>query len=148
MFGNGLHGESYGAEVSADVRATPWWRWTAHYVYVRIQLSRQPGSVDGSQERRNEELSPRHQIHLQSSIDLAGDWSLDGLARYVSALPAGPVPAYATADVRVATQITPRLELAIVGQNLTRPRHVEWPSAAGTNVQIQRSGYIKLTYRP
>ena len=116
MFGNGLHGESYGAEVSADVRATPWWRWTAHYAYVRIQLSKQAGSVDGSQERRNEGLSPRHQIHLQSSVDLAGGWSLDGLARYVSALPAGPVPAYATADVRVATQITPRLELAIVGR--------------------------------
>jgi iron complex outermembrane receptor protein len=148
LFGNGLHGSSYGAEVSADVRTTPGWRWTAHYAYVRIQLSRQAGSLDGSQERRNEGLSPRHQIHLQSSIDLPGDWSLDGRARYVAALPAGPVAAYATADARVAKYITPGLELAIVGQDLVRPRHVEWPRAAGSNVDIQRSGYIKLTWRP
>jgi iron complex outermembrane receptor protein len=145
-FANGLHGASYGAEVSADVRATAWWRWTAHYALGRIELSRQAGSLDGSQERRNEGLSPRHQLHVQSSIDLQGGWSLDGLARYISALPAGPVPAYATVDVRVARRITPRLELAVVGQNLTRSHHLEWPSGAGANIEMQRSGYIKATW--
>jgi iron complex outermembrane receptor protein len=147
LFGNGLAGSSHGVELSADVRVTPSWRWTAHYSYLRIQLSRQPGSLDGSQERRNEGLSPRHQLHVQSSVELPGEWSIDGRVRHVSALPAGPIPSYTTADVHVARQLTPRLELAIVGQDLAHARQVEWPSGSGANVGTQRSGYIKLTWR-
>ena len=145
-FGNGLHGSSYGTEISTDVRATDWWRWTANYSYVRIQLSRKPGSLDASQERRNEGLSPRHQLQLQSSVDLPGGWSLDALARHVSELPAGPVPAYTTADVRLSWQVTPQLELAVSGQDLADDRHVEWPSAGG-NIGIRRSVFAGLTWR-
>jgi iron complex outermembrane receptor protein len=145
-FGNGLEGDSYGAEVSADVRPSRWWRWTASYSYVRIQLSKQPGSQDGSQERRNEGLSPRHQLQAQTSFDLPGHWSLDGLARYVSDLPAGPIPSYATVDARLAWQVTPRLELALVGQDLAQAEHVEWTSSGG-NIGIQRSAYVKITWR-
>jgi iron complex outermembrane receptor protein len=145
-FGNGLHGSSYGTEISTDVRATDWWRWTANYSYVRIQLSRKPGSLDASQERRNEGLSPRHQLQLRSSVDLPGGWSLDALARHVSELPAGPVPAYTTADVRLSWQVTPQLELAVNGQDLADDRHVEWPSAGG-NIGIRRSVFAGLTWR-
>jgi hypothetical protein len=59
------------------------------------------GSADRWQERRNEGLSPRHQVQFQSSIDLLHGVSLDAFARYISELPAGPVPAYATADLRL-----------------------------------------------
>src|SRR5262249_35672680 len=69
-FGNGRDGNSYGAEISADFRAAAWWRWTVNYSYLQIQLSRQPGSVDASQERRDEGLSPNHQVQLQTSFDL------------------------------------------------------------------------------
>jgi iron complex outermembrane receptor protein len=145
-FGNGLEGDSYGAEISADIRPASWWRWTTNYSYVRIQLSKQAGSRDGSQERRNEGLSPRHQIQVQTSFDLPGQWSLDGQARYVSELPAGPLPSYGTVDARLAWQVTPRLELAVVGQDLAQAQHVEWPSSGG-NIGIQRSAYIKITWR-
>jgi iron complex outermembrane receptor protein len=145
-FGNGLEGDSYGAEASADIRPAPWWRWTTNYSYVRIQLSEQPGSLDGSQERRNEGFSPRHQLQVQTSFDLPGAWSLDGLARYVSDLPAGPVPGYGTFDARLAWQVTPRLELALVGQDLAQAHHVEWPSGGG-NIGLQRNAYVKVTWR-
>jgi len=145
-FGNGLEGDSYGAELSADVRPKPWWRVTGNYSYVRIRMNRKPDSRDGSQVRRNEGLSPRHQIQAQTSFDLPGEWSLDGLARYVSELPAGPIASYATADLRLAWQVTPRLELAFVAQDLAQPSHVEWTSGGG-NVGIQRSGYLKVTWR-
>ena len=146
LLGNGLEGDSLGAEVSADLRPSPWWRWTAHYSYVRIQLSKQPGSRDGTQEQLNEGLSPRHQFQTQMSFDLDGGWSLDGLGRYVSALPAGPVSSYATVDARLAWQATPRLELAFVGQDLAQAQHVEWTSR-GRDIGIRRSAYIKVTWR-
>ncbi|RPH60664.1 MAG: TonB-dependent receptor, partial [Acidobacteria bacterium] len=147
-FANGLHGNSYGAEVTSDVRPTTWWRWTANYSYLRIQLSKQPGSLDGSQERRNEGLSPRHQVEVRSSIDLPRRWSFDAFFRYVSELPAGPVPGYGTTNVRVAWQATPRVEVAVVGQDLNEAHHLEWPSGSGGNVEIQRSGYVSVTWRP
>jgi iron complex outermembrane receptor protein len=147
VIGNGLEGHSYGAELSADVRPAPWWRWTSHYSLLRIQLSKQPGSVDASQERRNEGLSPRHQLQLQSSWDLPGLWSVDALARHVSALTAGPVPSYTTADLRLAYQATSELEVALVSQNLLQGRHLEWAGAAGNSVEIRRSAYIKVTWR-
>jgi iron complex outermembrane receptor protein len=146
-FANGLDGESYGAEISADVRATPWWRWMANYSYVRIQLSKKPDSRDGPQERRNEGQSPRHQVQLQSSIDLPGAWSLDAFVRHISKLPAAAVDAYTTADLRLGWQVTPNIELAVVGQDLGQRHHVEWPSGSGANVGIRRSGYISLTFR-
>ncbi len=145
-FANGLRGDSYGSEVSLDVRPAAWWRWTANYSYVRIQLSRQPGSHDGSQERHNERASPRHQVQVQSSLDLPGRLSIDALARYVSDLRDGPVPSYATADLRVAWQLSPKVELAVVGQNLLQPKHVEWPTVGG-NVALERGGYVRVTVR-
>ena len=146
-FANGLAGSSYGGEITSDIRPVSWWRWTANYSYLRILMERQPGSVDGSQERRNEGLSPRHQLQVESSIDLPRRWSLDAFARYVSELPAGPVPSYFTTSLVLSWAVTPQFELAIVGQELNQPRHLEWFTGAGTNVEIQRSVRVNVTWR-
>ncbi len=146
-FGNGLDRRSYGTGITSDVRPLPWWRWTANYSYLRIQLSKQPGSLDGSQERRNEGLSPRHQVQIQSSIDIGPRWSFDAFVRYISELPFTPIPSYWTSNVRVGWQITPQLDIAAVGQDLNQAHHVEWPGGSGVNVEIERSAYVKITWR-
>jgi iron complex outermembrane receptor protein len=147
-FANGLHGNTHGIELAADVRPTAWWRWTANYSFLRVQMTRDPGSADVSQERRYEGLGPRHQLQLQSSLDVPGGVSVDWLLRYASALPAGPVPAYATSNVRVSWQATPQLEIAVSGRDLHDPQHLEWPGSAGANVQVQRSVQLAFTWRP
>jgi iron complex outermembrane receptor protein len=147
MFRNGLHGNSHGVEVTGDFRPVPWWRWTANYSWLRVQMTRDPGSADISQERRYEGLSPQHQVQVQSSVDLPRRVMVDWFFRYASELPAGPVPAYATSTVRAAWQPHPRLELAIVGQNLHEARHREWPTSAGNDIQIQRSAHISVVWR-
>ena len=43
---NGLEGESYGAELTADYRVTDWWRLRAGYTELRIELRPKPGSTD------------------------------------------------------------------------------------------------------
>jgi iron complex outermembrane receptor protein len=111
-------------------------------------MTRDPGSADVSQERRNEGLSPRHQVHVHSSIDLPRGISLDWLLRYASELPAGPVPAYATSTVRLAWQPVRALELALVGRNLHEPRHLEFPAGSGANVEIRRAVHVHMTWRP
>ncbi len=147
LFGNGLHGNTHGLEITGDVRPVPWLRWTANYSFLRAQMTRNPGGADVSQERRYEGLSPRHQIQVVSALDLPRRVSFDWAFRYVSKLPAGPVPSYATSSIRASWQPHSQLEVAVVGQNLHEPRHLEWPTGAGANVQIGRSAHVSVVWR-
>jgi iron complex outermembrane receptor protein len=145
-FLNGLHGNSHGVELTSEVRPTSWWRSAANYSLVRIQLTRDAASRDVSQERRNEGLSPRHQFQLSSSIDLPRRVTFDWQLRAVSELRAGPVPAYSTSDVRVAWQSSAGVELAVLGQNLHQPHHVEWRDGAAAT-ELQRAAIVTVTLR-
>jgi len=145
-FANGLHGSSYGLELTTDVRPTDWWRWTANYSLLRVEMTRNEGGADVSQEGRYENLVPRHQVHVQSSIDVARDWQLDWVFRFVSELRQGPVPSYATSDIRVGWRMSDEMELSVVGRNLHEARHVEWPGD-GDAVAIERSALVGLTWR-
>jgi iron complex outermembrane receptor protein len=146
-FANGLHGSSYGTELTADVRPAAWWRVTASYSHLQIEMTRDPGSRDVSQERRYEGLSPAHMGHVQVSVDLPEGWSVDWLLRGASRLRAGQVPGYATSDVRVGWRVSRHLELGVVGQNLHEARHREWASD-GPGIEIERNVHVLLTWRP
>jgi iron complex outermembrane receptor protein len=145
-FRNGLHGNSHGVEVTGEVRPAPWWRSAANYSLVRIQLTRDPASLDVSQERRNERLTPVHQFQLSSSFDLPHRFTVDWQLRAISELREGPVPAYSTSDVRIAWQSSAGLELALLGQNLHQPHHLEWRDGA-TATELRRSVVVTLTLR-
>jgi iron complex outermembrane receptor protein len=146
-FANGLHGSSYGGELTADARPAPWWRLTANYSYLNVQMTRNPGGKDVSQERRYEGLIPHHTTQLGSSFDVSKAWSIDWLFRYVSALPAGPVPGYNASTLRLGWAVTPKLELSIVGQDLFASHHLEWPAPADGPLEIQRSIYARVVWR-
>jgi iron complex outermembrane receptor protein len=143
-FGNGLTGESYGGELTADLRITPWWRLRANYSYLHIDVNRKPGSADVSQVARNEGLSPRRQAQVQSSFDLSSRWSIDWMLRSQSELRAGPVPGYTTSNVRVGWRIRPDLELAVIGRDLHADHHLEWAGSPG--VEIRRSVYVQAVF--
>ena len=141
-FGNGLHGHSQGGEVTGDFRPVPWWRLTANYSYLDVSMTKDPGGNDVSQERTYEARIPHHQVQAGASVDISR-WSADWMFRYVSALPAGPVPAYTASDVRVGWRLNPHVELSVVGQDLFHGHHLEWP-----NIGIERSVYARITWRP
>ena len=145
-FSNGVHGWSHGAEATADVRARSWWRITANYSYLTVDAAKDPGGLDVSQVRNYEGTVAHHQLQLTSSVDLRRGWSLDGAVRHVSALAVGPIPAYTTANVRVARQLGNGLEISLVGQDLLQRRHIEWPSSGGA-IAIERSAYVRLSWR-
>jgi iron complex outermembrane receptor protein len=144
-FGNGIHGNSHGAEITADARLAPWWRTTGSYSYVDVEATKDAGSRDASQERRYEKLIPHHQFEAQTSLDVPGGLSLDWMFRRVSKVEEGPIPAYATSDVRLAWEVRRGVEIAVVGRNLHQPHHPEWPSGSGAPVEIERSVYAQLT---
>ncbi len=140
---NGLHGNSYGLELTADVRLTERWRWTGFYSFLSVRLTPDHLGSDASQERLGEGNSPRHQSGFKSSMDLPAKLELDAMFRYVSSLPAPAIPPYTTVDLRLAWRPKAPLELSIVGRNLFDPQHPEFSGG----VEIQRHVRGQMTWR-
>ena len=143
---NGLFGQAIGGEIAPTWAPRDWWRLKGSYAFLRINLTNKPGSVDGSSATSIEGSSPRHQVVVQSLLDLPGNLNLDSTYRYVSALPTLAVPAYSTADVRFGWRVAGQLDFSLVGQNLLQPHHAESAGNPGPLVGIKRSVYAKLTW--
>jgi iron complex outermembrane receptor protein len=55
---------------------------------------------------------------------------------------------YFTLDIRLEWQITPKIEVSLVGQNLLEKSHVEYVQEAfGLPTEVERSFYGKLTHQ-
>jgi len=143
FIGNGLEGESYGVELTADYHVTDSWRLQAGYTRLLIDLRPQPGSTatGGSAESHD----AGHQFLLRSSLDLPWDLEFDVTLRHVGQISNQNVPSYRELDVRVAWHPTPQLEFSIVGQNLLHDHHAEFGTAASRH-EIQRGVYAKVTW--
>jgi iron complex outermembrane receptor protein len=93
--------------------------------------------------------SPRHNVSLQSRIDLPGRVEFDQMYRYVSALPHQAIDGYHSLDLRAARRLGAGLEISLVGKDLLEPRHAELEHSHDPRVvvQIRRSAYVQLTWR-
>lgn len=141
-FGNKLHGHTYGGELSVTVSPAESWRLTAGYSLLRAEI-RGPAGTDPEAIERG---SPRNQATLRSSHELTKRLSVDAQLRYVDAIRF--VPAYITADLRIACRVNDRLELSLVGQNLLDDRHPEQgPAFFAVAAEVPRSFYGKLVWR-
>ncbi|MGH8562809.1 MAG: TonB-dependent receptor domain-containing protein [Gammaproteobacteria bacterium] len=147
---NGLEGESYGAELTADYRVTDWWRLRAGYTELRIDLRPKPDSTDTTQ-GSNESNDSKHYFSLRSLLDLPGRWELDAAFRYVSRIDNQQVPAYGELDVRLGWRPSPELEFSMVGQNLLHDEHAEFGALTTlgeiTRREIERGVFAKLLWR-
>jgi iron complex outermembrane receptor protein len=129
VFENGLHGDGYGAEVALTLVPVPWWRVTASYSYLRLQLEADGNVPNGAaQAQAQDNASPQNQVNVLSAIDAPWGIRLDSVWRYVDSITVNGanVPSYVTFDVRAARHITDQLELSLVGQNLWQPEHREF----------------------
>ena len=147
FFGNGLLGNTAGFEIAPEWAATSTWRMRGSYSYLHMDLSTKTGSLDPSTVTSTEGSSPRHQVMIQSFLDLPKRLEFDQTLRYVSDLPAQQVPAYTTADVRFSWHATGSLDLSVVGQNLLQPHHAEFGGDPGGLVGIKRTVYAKITWQ-
>ena len=136
VIGNGLNGESYGAELSAGYQLTNKWRVRAGYTEMRIHIWKAPTSTDASG-GAVESQSPDRQFSLSSSTDLPANLRIDGVFRYVGAIANQQLPAYAELDTRLTWSPTAQLDLSLVGQNLLHRRHAEFGSPT-TRREIER----------
>ena len=75
---------------------------------------------------------PSDQWLLRAQFDLPHRTELDFMVRHVGALPAPAVPKYTALDARVGWQVSPQLELSLIGRNLLGGRHVEFDPATAS----------------
>lgn len=144
--GNQSQGQVYGTEIAATWNATDFWRLRPSYSFLSLQLHRDPGVGDASDEA-DEGNSPTHQASLQSSVDFPHSVQWDTIVRYVDRLKYSGIPAYTSLDMRVAWRPKPWMEWSIVGQNLLDDRHPEYrPTVFRTqSSEVPRTVFGKLT---
>jgi iron complex outermembrane receptor protein len=147
LFRNGLFGSTSGFEIAPDWTPTSWWRLRGSYSYLHMDLNKEAASQDVSTVNSTQGSSPHHQVMIRSSVELPKKLEFDQTFRYVSALPAQLVEAYATADVRFSWRATRSLDFSVVGQNLFQPHHAEFGGDPGALVGIVRSAYAKITWQ-
>jgi iron complex outermembrane recepter protein len=138
---NDTKGTSWGGELSTVWQAQSSWRLRLGYSYLNLDLT-------GSDAAGVEGWSPRHQLFLQSLLQVTEAIELDATLRWVDELSGPAIPSYVTADVRVGWRPNDRLELSIVGQNLFDSPHQEFESQAirYQAALISRSVFGKLTW--
>ena len=146
QFANGLYGYTKGIEIAPEYRPASYWRLRGSYSFLHMNVGRSPGSHDIGTAPGIVGGSPQHEASLESSFDIGKKIQIDLDWRYVDALPAMSVPAYSTADARIAWKFSRELELSFVGRNLTRPYHFEDGGDPGPLVGIRRSAFAKIAW--
>jgi iron complex outermembrane receptor protein len=152
VFQNNLEGHTYGVELSADYQLFDWWRWHAGYDLLKENIHVKPGETDIN-DALNETSDPQHQFQVRSSMDIGRHVQFDTGLRWVDTLRnnngavQGTVPSYFEMDARLAWEVTKRLEISVVGQNLLHDHHPEFGFPTTAREEIARTVYGKVTWR-
>lgn len=144
---NGQEGDAYGIELSSEWKVTDWWKIKTAYTYTQLTIADDPGIDATGFQTLLEDAVPRHNIYVRSSFDLSHGYELDATARYSDQFQGGEVPSNTEVDINLEKTIN-QWQIAIVGENLLKPHHLE--SAIGTIspvTQVPRSAYVKVTYK-
>jgi iron complex outermembrane receptor protein len=143
-------GHSQGFEALINLQPVSFWQLTASYSNIYLHLD--PHGQDVNRGRFIAGSTPRHQLGLQSRLDLSHSLQLDVTARYESRIEQIPaivdgsgLHGYTEADLRLGWRLNERMEFSLLGQNLLHARHIEF----GTQEQrgeIQRSVFAKFAW--
>lgn len=148
---NAMDVDSYGLEISADYATfNNLWRWHLAYTFMGMdEDSRRHADI--ARLLQYQHTQPHHTISLRSSIDLRDDLELDVWLRHAGSVnPTGkPIPAYLTLDARIGWQLSPNLEISLVGRNLLDGKHPEFANNFYLPYlsEIERSVYVKASVR-
>lgn len=139
---NRVDGWARGVEAWGQWQPHPQARLSAGLTTLRKKLHFRDGPEDPAS-IPNLGNDPEYQWQLRAQFDLPYRTELDLHLRRIGALPAPAVPAYTSLDARLAWQVTQRVELSLLGQNLLNDRHAEF-DPAGTASFFGRRVFLKV----
>jgi len=146
-FQNNAQATNYGGEVSLNWNANSSWRISPGYAYLHANLRQDPSS-QGSISNTIATDFPQNTFQLRSFLNLSRTMEFDQSLYYTARLPGGTIPGHTRLDLRVSKRLGESTEISIVGQNLLRPRTLEYGDAlALLGTQVVRSVYGKVTWR-
>jgi len=135
-----------GIEFWASWQAARGWRLHAGGLLQDVDVGREPASRDTIGLSGLAGNDPNLTWTVRSAHELSARLRADFSLRYVARLPQLAVPSYHELDARLAWQVRPDLELALVGRNLLHARHAEF-GAAGSRQLIERTVFASATLR-
>ncbi len=147
LIDNKMQGETYGFELVTVWQPLAFWKLTAIYSWLQMDLRSDADSGD-SWSAEMDGYSPVNQIQLRSCLDLAGGWSLDTELYYVDELRNMQIPAYTRLDLRLGWQPSAAWEFSLNFENLLDDCHAEFGERFDIMPsQIPRQVYGQITYR-
>ena len=142
---NGARASANGLELSGSFRAAPGWSLSGWYAWFQMEVE---NDSDSAVAAVREGMSPSHQLQIRSNLQWSGGWELDGIAHYSSALKSLAVSDHLRLDLRLALQVTPRVELSARLSDLLRDSHFEFgPTYFWNAGEVRRSFYGKIAWR-
>lgn len=125
---NALEGQVAGAELGIAWQAHESWRLRAQYALTSIDLWPSDRSLPllDTEWRTEEDSTPLHQLQFISWMALGSRWQLDHVITTYSRNRGQDVAPWVRWDARLGWNLSPDVELSVVGQNLLRSHHFEW----------------------
>lgn len=146
-FGNNGRATNYGGEVSLNWNANGRWRISPGYSYLHANLRLDPSS-QGALTTKIATDFPQNTLQIRSLLNLSQTMEFDQSLYYTARLPGATISGHARLDLRLSKRLGESTEISIIGQNLLRPRTVEYgDSNALVGTQAVRSVYGKITWR-
>ena len=145
-FANNMSGETYGLEIAPYLEVTDFWKISAGYTWLQVQLHRDASSGDATAEDA-EGTSPHNQFNIRSYLNLTEQLDFDLSLYYVDNLPTGSIPHYLRLDARLGWHPRENLEIVVGLQNLLDDRHPEFAGMSFVGTEVPRSIYGMLRWQ-
>jgi len=147
LYDTKAHAVTYGGEVSLRWNATSRWRISPGYSYLHATIRQDPSS-QGTVGYDLKDEFPQNMFQIRSSVNLPRKTEFDQSLYYTARLPGGSIPGHARLDLRLARHFGESAEISLVGQNLLRPRSMEYgDSFAIIGTQAVRSIFGQIAWR-
>ena len=148
LFGNNMSATTKGLEATLNWRPYSRLQLSPSYSHLTMKMRLYDGASNAdSYHFRTDQQSPRNQFALRSAIDLTQRVQFDLNVYRVDALRWPAVPANTRLDARFAWRLNESIEFSVGGQNLLRPRQLEFVTeGAYPNVLITRSIYARVSW--
>ncbi|HET9399753.1 MAG TPA: TonB-dependent receptor [Candidatus Acidoferrales bacterium] len=148
LIDNFMAGETHGVELSANWKATHRWTLSSGYAFERIHMHLKSGSTDEASIADSEGSSPVNSGQIRSHLNLPHGLAWDTSVYLVGRLLDPAIPAYTRLDTGLTWQFENNFSVAIYGQNLLQPGHMEFIDAddsVGSSL-MKRGGFVKFRW--
>ena len=143
---NSVEGSSFGGEFVAKWVPLRWLHLGAAYSLLELELKQTPASIANTASVIQGQ-SPRHQLHLDSSINVTRTLWLNTALSFVDHMNYLSLPGYTQVDTKITWRPFESSDFSIGAKNLFNKEHVEFYSVyGGLSTTLGRSVYGKVTW--